>query len=1693
MPPQPDNPRGMPPGPDGDDEELVELDLEPDGPPPVPFDQVSELAAELVVETEDTEPNRVPAEPAVEIPDPIEVRQPIVEAAENDPLADLALFEAEAEAADGGRRAALLMEVARLRQSGPPEVALDAARAAFAADPSMPLALWPLRRLLAHAQLWSELDEVIDRATRARPPGGDPGTRADLLVERGRLLEDRLGRDREAVACYQEALAAVPDHPGALLSLLLIGARRQELALTTAALGGLARRADTTTRRAALAIEESRAWRIAPVAGGIERSLTVLEAELARAHPVDRAPEVGQVGKVGQADGLDGESPLGSLLVELDALTQEDLPADVTARALGQLAEWVRAADPALAVALLRERARVLLRRPATEAALEALNEAARLDPAHPLVAAERLELAMELNRFEAAAEIARAFVTAAASDDEAVDLALAHAETAIRVGRADVAAELLSGPRVRRRRPARVDLRALELAIAVRKRDVAGLADGLASEADDGVGTNERWQLSALVSAGAIRGAALGESATAEALYRRALAGGPISAAARQALRALVALLSAGGRGGEAAAILEGALTVPSYGEEDAEGRAQFETWARESLVSFYAGELGEPGRAVVHQRRLVALAPGDVGRRVRLHDLDLGSAAATQLPPEERAANLIALGASAGDPTVTVALRVAAGRALVEGNDAEGHARGALLLRELAGSDATGLASSLLERAAASGDARTEVISAELAAAGDHAPEVGRALRFRLAHHYASGGRYPEALAALTPLRSEGDPLARAWSYELARRSGEAILEVAVLSEETRALDSVLGDEAGVLLANGEALARAGDPQGAASSFRQALAVSPDGETAGDAALALFRLAAADATAGPRMLPEALEALARAAVDDPALAAVAAREAALARAATGEIAPADLEARPAPEAAPKERSEVALLRFMAGVRQGDSGVVAEALAELAFAMADPAGELPPEAAALLARAAARARLAGPETAETLAITAWRGARRPELAPALSDLTVAGGAPWPQARPDPRRTRARRTGGDIGRALELEVALDAERRGELGMALAAYGSVIATDPERLEAWTGIRRVARAGGDLVGEARALVRLGALVSNPERAAALFLEAAGAYERSGRDDDAIAALARAVELRPDDAAVYARVHALLQANLRAPGRALSFDGLLSYRLAAARLPPGERIALLFERAEHRLSELGDRAGAFDDFKQILKINPEHIASIYKLAYGAIADKDPRAATHWLDRYLALVGSEDAERAAEARLDLAGCYEARGAPVRAIETLRRAAEWRAGDPKPLLRMSEIYLARGEVGKAVEALHEAEPRLPTERAAAALQLRVGELLRDVAYDPAGAAAAFRRAADLEPLGSGVSALVALADAAGDPGEALSVIEREVADLRRALATRPLDGRRLERLASYLELSRARGAEGPIAEAQAAVASVLQLADGRPRPQSSVGSSRPIAPKAGRAFIAQLADPAAGGFVAEVWPHLVDVALTIFPAPSGRGRRASIEAEPAAAWIAPTAAAIGLPRISLTLTREAGAPIAVPIEDPDPGLVLAAGALATVEARFFVGRGLGLLAQRATVLERASADDLEPLFACAAILAGAPAPAGLPRPTETLLRDVTRAIGRKDRKALTLQASRFGFETFDLAAWRQAVLAAADRFGLLVVGDPALAAIALGGGIQAVAESAAALDLLGFALSARYPAARWAAGELGV
>src|SRR4051812_24739020 len=233
-------PHGMAPGPDGDeDDELVEIELEElpgealvpprapaPGPPAVPSGAAPLFGGLPARPNEEEEAVPAPVgegDGEVDLTDMVEVRQPIAEAAETDAHADRALFESEAAAAaEPSRRAALLLEVARLVEAdGDLDGARAASREAFAADPALAVTLWGLRRLLARGGHWQELADAYGRAAAsvtvvASGEARAARTRADLLVERGRLQEDRLQRDTDALASYQEALAAEPDHVGAL-------------------------------------------------------------------------------------------------------------------------------------------------------------------------------------------------------------------------------------------------------------------------------------------------------------------------------------------------------------------------------------------------------------------------------------------------------------------------------------------------------------------------------------------------------------------------------------------------------------------------------------------------------------------------------------------------------------------------------------------------------------------------------------------------------------------------------------------------------------------------------------------------------------------------------------------------------------------------------------------------------------------------------------------------------------------------------------------------------------------------------------------------------------------------------------------------------------------------------------------------------------------------------------------------------------------------------------------------------------------------------------------------------------------------------------------------------------------------------------------------------------------------------------
>jgi len=427
------------------------------------------------------------------------------------------------------------------------------------------------------------------------------------------------------------------------------------------------------------------------------------------------------------------------------------------------------------------------------------------------------------------------------------------------------------------------------------------------------------------------------------------------------------------------------------------------------------------------------------------------------------------------------------------------------------------------------------------------------------------------------------------------------------------------------------------------------------------------------------------------------------------------------------------------------------------------------------------------------------------------------------------------------------------------------------------------------------------------------------------------------------------------------------------------------------------------------------------------------------------------------------------------------------------------------PLQRMADLHERAGDWRGAITALRAWEAVLEDPAARAALQLRIGALLRDRAYDLPEAALAFRRASELDPLGNGTRELAQMYESGGDEAGRVAVMERAIVEMRAALAGDPLDVPRLRRLKSLLQQAW-RDDRGR--DAVRAVAQVLALL-GEPSPEaardrSSAEPGLPGAPSS--AFWAALTDAPALGFMSEVWLLLADAVAEMHPPDlvalgTGRQSRLQPEAEPVVRWVAHTAAALGLAGVvmhrAITTSGDVGPYQAQAAELPAPLLVFGAasrldGGMAP-PSPYWVGRALGLLRLRATAAARLSAHELQDLFVAAGILAGAePAALGehAERVAEAQVKALFKTLPRKDRKALTLQASRFGFEALDAAGWQRAVIAAADRLGLILANDVAEAAAAAADLSPPVTpeklrQNQAALDLLRFALGERYLVAR--------
>jgi tetratricopeptide (TPR) repeat protein len=1288
--------------------------------------------------------------------------------------------------------------------------------------------------------------------------------------------------------------------------------------------------------------------------------------------------------------------------------------------------------------------------------------------------------------------------------------------------------------PELPRDRP---DVFALEVLLRAATGDVSGLADAferageqISRGAGGGAAPDPEAAAHALVVAGTLRARGRGaddvggaEDVAPEAtrLYRRAL---DIAAGYAPALDAVERPLWTAERSAALRELLEHRLKQvkkaasaatdvmtrePHAGAspERAYDGAELASQILEDLVVVCRDRLDDPTSARRYQDELMAATGGDVRAWARRHDLELAAAAHGQPSrPEIRAGILRALAERAGEPDLKSALLVEAAR-LAAGADNPALAEG--LLRQALISDHSGRAASGLEHLAPGADtasaaaARAAVVRdecARLIASGDSAPEKTarlRALRFRVAWHALGAGQAAEALEALGPLRAAGDHLAVAWSWEIARRSGDPQQRLSLLRSALRGPESGLLEQSGDL---GEALEAAGDLPAAAIAFRDAQRRDP----ATESALGLLRVASALGD-GAAVL-EATRLLAARA--DDATASHLKQEVGFLELfeGTSPVTPgADRRLDGGDGAADGPVGVV--LRWAAGVRGNDALGAAAGLLAIARALPD-AGT--PESVndrnGLLARAAARARLGGTALAGAVhdQVAALSAGAAP-IGVGLSDLPVAG-------RPEriaARLARAERTGGHLAYALDLERGLDAEARGDGPAALDGFARAVVRDPEGIEALDGIKRVALATGDRVGAARAGVRLGAVLRVPARAAAEFAMAGQIWEDLGMPAEAGIAYWHAFARDSGSDWLYERLRHLLTAERDGEG----LDRLYGHRLAAMQ-EPRARTELLLERARHRLDHLDNRKAAIEDFKRILKIDPDHRLALRQLATLAMKMEYFTQAVRFIDRLLARGGDEP--EAAALRLELADAHEAAHDPARAVEVLRRAAAARPLDVAPWQRLTDLLLRTGDWSGALASLRSWDAVLSDPIAKSGIWVRIGCLSRDHGRDVTAAAAAFATAADLDPLGEGLRELVTLHGRAGAVAARRQALDRAIAQMRQTLVAAPLDVARLRRLREMYGWSNGDGdGDGggamavDVAVGARLVGQLLALLgedverSSAPRPQL-----RGTLPED---FWIRLRAPGSGRLAAETWPTIAPAVAALFPAVnqprSNQRERVAPGTEPRLAWVETAAAAVGLPGMELWMPRkgavEPGDESVIPLDGGTPGLWLGPGALTgNAAVRFRVGRALALMRERAVVIDRVAAPELTTLFSAAARIAGASAAVASTAQVTDTARALGRAMARKDRKALEAQASRFELEPSDAAGFRESVLATADRLGLFIAGDVAAAARVTGDfdpssdvvlTSAAIASRPRAIQLIRFALSDDYLALRHASevGEL--
>jgi cellulose synthase operon protein C len=633
---------------------------------------------------------------------------------------------------------------------------------------------------------------------------------------------------------------------------------------------------------------------------------------------------------------------------------------------------------------------------------------------------------------------------------------------------------------------------------------------------------------------------------------------------------------------------------------------------------------------------------------------------------------------------------------------------------------------------------------------------------------------------------------------------------------------------------------------------------------------------------------------------------------------------------------------------------------------------------------------------------------------------------------------------------------LNLDSTLTLMHAGELDAAKKRLAPLLAKDSDHMPALALLQRIAESTGEERLEAQIWLKMGGLFA-PESNARLQAWRAGAelLAKANAVDEAATVYRELIALGKNDQATYERLEELYQ-QLDANEQ---LEALYGHRLARLPADSVAKVDLYYLRAQLRLDKRDDTRGGARDLLALLELEPGHRFALARLASLFFDDEQFQRAEALYRRYFDRC--DDRDEKCDALLKLVACGKTLNCLEPAAEACQQFLDLWPDDIDVWEISVGLQEKLGDHEAAVAALEKYAALQETPEMQAQSYARAAKLLQ--ADEPDAAKAHLVKAHDLAPTDIDIlGQLRSVCVAQGADGEVRQALDRCQDDLWEALSD---DGLSVETIGKIMQVAewsedqhRLFTALGVLGFLGGSSASEEQLYQRRVE-LMRLKPGREI--PAGRVHDALTLPPISSGLTA-VWRCISFAMPKLFPdTVPGTPEMAGVEASearlmrnsggPASAAILQIAALLNVGEFDIYLSRNKPDIVTGICTEKYRALVVGHAVVSSMgaEQRFHAGRHLALLRDDAAALAILPRAEIESVIAAAIRLAA-------PKTTIPQCRDVPsrlvdrleQALSRKKRKTLLGLVGELDTGSLDIGGWLDALLFGANRSGLLVCGD---------------------------------------------